>query len=236
MEKLENILFGCEESQAVTIELRKLGHIAYSCDLKPCSGGYPEFHIIEDVFLVIKGGKFKAQAGNEIFIEKWDLGIFHPTCTFLCNSGVRWLYEKDGSQNTKRWFELIDAMDFFNRIKFECLKSGIKKFALENPIPHKYAVEGIADKKGIEKYTQLIQPWQFGDTTSKATCLWLYGLPNLVPTNIIPKDKRTFEIHKMPPSKDRAELRSKTFPGIAKAIAEQWTEPIHKEERELKLF
>jgi len=204
------ILVGCEESQAITIELRKLGHEAYSCDLKPCSGGHPEWHLQMDVFEAIK-------------LKKWDIGIFHPTCTFLCNSGVRWLYDKDGRENTQRWMNLIQAMEFFNKIKHECLKSGIKKIAIENPIPHKYAVEGIADKKGIEKYTQLIQPWQYGETTSKATCLWLYGLPNLIPTKIIPKELRTFEIHKMPPGEKRAELRSKTFPGIAKAMAEQWT-------------
>jgi hypothetical protein len=216
------VLVGCEESQVVTIELRKLGHEAYSCDLKPCSGNNPEWHFQMDLFQVIKGGSLITESGQKIFITKWDVGIFHPTCTFLCNSGVRWLYEKDGRQNTQRWFSLIDAMDFFNKIKYECLKNGILKFALENPIPHKYAVNGIADKKGIEKYTQLIQPWQFGDTTSKATCLWLYGLPELKHTNLIPKENRTFEIHKATPGPQRAELRSKTFPGIAKAMALQW--------------
>lgn len=218
------ILVGCEESQAITIKLRKLGHEAYSCDLKPCSGGHPEWHIQGDVFeaINIPEGKFITTLTGRKVWSGWDAGIFHPTCTFLCNSGVRWLYDKDGRQNTKRWFDLIDAMEFFNKIKYECLKNGILKFAIENPIPHKYAVSGIADKKGIEKYTQLIQPWQFGDTTSKATCLWLYGLPELKHTNIIPKEKRTFEIHLMPPGELRAELRSRTFPGIAQAMANQW--------------
>lgn len=208
--KVLRILVGCEESQAVTKEFRRLGHEAYSCDLLPCSGGHPEWHLQMDVFKAIEMGP-------------WDAAIYHPTCTFLTNSGVRWLYQPDGRQNTARWMELISAMLFFNKLKDRSVLNRIKFFALENPIPHKYAVNGIHDKKGIGKYHQLIQPWQFGDTTSKATCLWLYGLPPLQHTDIVPKENRTFEIHKCAPGPDRAKIRSKTFPGIAKAMAEQWS-------------
>lgn len=209
MRKL-NVLIGCEESQVLMKEFRRLGHNAYSCDLQDCSGGLPEYHLKMDIFEAISLGK-------------WDLAIYHPTCTFMTNSGVRWLYNSDGRQNTERWLKLIDAILFFNKIKDESILRGIKFFALENPIPHKYAVNGIHDKKGIGKYSQLIQPWQFGETTSKATCLWLNNLPKLNHTQIIPKEKRTFEIHKCPPGSERAKIRSKTFKGIAKAIAEQYS-------------
>ena len=195
------ILIACEESQAVCIEFRKLGFEAYSCDLQPCSGGHPEWHA-------------KADAIDMLYASKWDLVIAHPPCTRMANSGVMWLEKRN------LWNDLDKATDFFN----EFVKYGKKgnKIAIENPIPHKYAVEKIG------KYRQVIQPYMFGHTERKATCLWLFGLPKLKETNNVmeemkklPKNEQQ-RIHYLPPGKERAKLRSKTFPGIAKAIATQW--------------
>ena len=200
------ILVACEESQAVTIELRRLGHEAYSCDLQDCSGGYPEWHIKGDVLEQITKG--------------WDMMIAHPTCTYLTNSGVRWLWNKDGSKNELRWKQMRESAEFFNKL----LNATIPLIAIENPIPHKYALELIG-----RKYDQCIQPYQFGHPESKATCFWLKGLPKLTPTNDVkniwkslPKNESQ-RIHFLPPGPERAKLRSKTFLGIAKAMAEQWT-------------
>jgi len=197
------ILVACEESQAVTIEFRKLGHEAYSCDILPCSGGYPEWHIQGDAIKVLWSA------------HKWDLVIAHPPCTRLANSGVRWLNERN------LWSELYDATTFFNHFTFYG-KLG-HKIAIENPIPHKYAVSLIG------KYDQIIQPYQFGHTEKKATCLWLYNVPELKETKNVydemmklPYNERA-KVHSCPPGPDRAKLRSKTFPGIAKAMASQWS-------------
>jgi len=188
------ILIACEESQAVTIELRKLGFEAYSCDLQECSGGHPEWHIQGD-------------AVKEAYSGKYDMMIAFPTCTYLANSGVQHLH-KDES----RWKKLDEGAAFFKKL----MDAPIDIIALENPIPHKYAIERIG-----RKYDQIIQPWQFGHGETKATCLWLKGLPKLKPTNIV--EGREQRIWKLPPSPERAKLRSKTYPGIAKAMAEQWT-------------
>lgn len=202
---MAKILVACEESQAVTIELRKRGHDAFSCDLQPCSGGHPEWHIQGDVL-------------NELG-KGWDAMIAHPTCTFITNSGVCWLYNKDGSRNEERWSNLDEACVFFKAL----LDAPIPYKAIENPIPHKYAVERIG-----RKYDQLIQPYQFGHTESKATCLWLEGFPKLKETNNVkaewkklPKNEAQ-RLHYLPPGPERAKLRSKTFKGIAEAIADQW--------------
>jgi hypothetical protein len=204
--KKMRILVACEESQAVTKELRRLGHEAYSCDLQPCSGGHPEWHFQQDVFEVINMG--------------WDMMIAHPTCTYIANSGVCWLFNKDGSKNLDRWQKLEEACRFFTAL----LNAPIPLIAIENPIPHKYALELI----GV-KYDQLIQPYQFGHTESKATCFWLKGLPKLKETNNVkhiwkdlPKNEAQ-RLHYLPPSPERAKLRSKTYKGIAKAMSEQWT-------------
>ena len=184
------ILVGCEESQALTIELRKLGHEAYSCDIEPCSGGHIEWHLKMDVFEAIN-------------ICNWDIGIFFPPCTHLAVSGARHFKEKikDGRQQ--------QAIDFFMAI----VNCNIPKIAIENPI-------GIMSNKW-RKSDQIIQPWQFGHGETKATCLWLKGLPKLIPTNIV--EGREQRILKISPSKNSSKLRSKTFHGIAKAMAEQWT-------------
>lgn len=184
------VLIACEESQAVTKAFRARGHEAYSCDILPCSGGHPEWHIQDDVLKHLD--------------DEWDLMIAHPPCTRLCNSGVRWLAEKN------LWDDLDDAVTFFMKLQ----EAPIPMICIENPIPHKYA------RVKIGGYTQLIQPWMFGHGETKATCLWLKELPKLKPTNIV--EGREQRLHRLPPSKDRAKLRSKTYPGIAKAMAEQW--------------
>jgi hypothetical protein len=205
MKKLK-VLVACEESQAVTKEFRKLGHEAYSCDILPCSGGHPEWHIQGDAVEVL-------------YSEKWDLVIAHPPCTRLANSGVRWLKERD------LWNDLKDACEFFNEFK-KYGESG-SLIAIENPIPHKYATHGFLQEEkhveGIGNYTQIIQPYEFGHLEKKATCLWLFGLPELKETNNVHK-----EMMQLPYSErakiHRAKLRSKTYTGIAKAMAEQWSE------------
>jgi hypothetical protein len=210
------VLVACEESQAVTKEFRKLGHDAYSCDLQDCSGGHPEWHIKGDVL--------------DHLNNDWDMMIAHPTCTYLTNAGVCWLYNKDKTKNTDRWDNLKDGAEFFKKL----LDAPIPLIAIENPIPHKYAVEIIG-----RKYDQLIQPYMFGHAESKATCFWLKGLPKLKETNNVkdlwkslPK-KEAQRIHYMSPGPDRAKLRSKTFPGIAKAMAEQWGNDSYKPVKKL---
>ena len=200
------VLVGCEESQEVCKAFRALGHEAYSCDILPCSGGHPDWHIQGDVLEHLNDG--------------WDIGIFHPPCTFLSNSGVRWLWEKEGVINKKRWNQLLKGAAFFKTL----LNSNIPFLAVENPIPHKYAIELIG-----RKYDQCIQPYQFGHTESKATCFWLKGLPKLEPTNdvkdlwkTLPK-KESQKVFYCSPGIHRAKIRSKTFSGVAKAMAEQWT-------------
>jgi hypothetical protein len=184
-------LIACEESQVVTIEMRKLGIEAYSCDILPCSGGRPEWHIQQDVIKLLK--------------ENWDMVIAFPPCTNLAVSGARWFAEKitDGRQQK--------SIDFF--LEFTNLTC---KWAIENPI-------GIMSNN-YKKPDQIIQPWQFGHGETKATCLWLNGLPLLRPTKIV--SEREQRIWKMPPgqerSKLRSKLRSKTYRGVAKAMAAQW--------------
>lgn len=202
MSRVLHVLVACEESQAVTKAFRALGHNAFSCDIQECSGGHPEWHIQGD-------------AVEALYSRKWDLVIAHPPCTRLCNSGVMWL-ERNGL-----WQDLNDAIAFFN-VFTKYGKAG-NFIAIENPIPHKYAVAKIG------KYSQVIQPYHFGHKERKATCLWLYGLPKLNPANnvfaamqLLPKREQQ-RVHYLPPSADRAKLRSKTYTGIAEAMATQWS-------------
>jgi hypothetical protein len=190
---LMKILVACEESQAVCLAFRELGHEAYSCDILECSGGHPEWHIQGDAI-------------EQAYSGKYDLMVAHPPCTRLCNSGVCWLDKRN------LWQEMREGAEFFKAL----LDAPIKHKAIENPIPHKYALEIIG-----RKYDQIIQPWQFGHGETKATCLWLENLPLLVPTDIV--NGREQRLHRLPPGPERAKLRSKTFPGIAKAIATQWS-------------
>lgn len=207
------VLIACEESQAVCKEFRALGHEAYSADILPCSGGHPEWHIQGDVIKVLNDG--------------WDLMIAHPPCTYLAVSGARWLYNKDGSRNKERWDNQEDALDFVALL----MDAPIERIAVENP------VSVISTR--IRKPEQIIQPWMFGDEASKSTCLWLKNLPNLIPTNIVGKGefvewedkngkkKRQTKwyldaLSKAKTAEERRTLRSKTFEGIAKAMAQQW--------------
>jgi len=227
------ILVACEESQAVTIELRKLGHEAFSCDIEPCSGGHPEWHIKRNVLEVLKPSydgmfsensiNFWTEAGE--FVEMkggWDMMIAHPPCTRLTNAGVRWLKDPPKSKTlVEIWREFFDGVEFYKAIR----SAPIKLKAIENPIMHKYAKEAIGNIK-----RNIVQPWWFGDKAFKATGWELYGLEPLVPTNkLVPPKSGTEEykewsfIHRMPPGQERSKLRSKTFPGMAKAMAEQWT-------------
>ena len=189
------ILVACEESQAVTIEMRRLGHEAYSCDIEPCSGGHPEWHLQGDALELLK--------------MKWDMILAFPPCTHLAVSGARYFEQKrkDGRQQA--------AIDFFMRFA----NADCPKIAIENPV-------GIMSSVW-RKPDQIIQPWQFGHGETKKTCLWLKGIPLLVPTNIV--DGREQRIWKMPPSEDRAKNRAKTFPGIARAMAEQWAGDIRED-------
>lgn len=202
------ILVACEESQAVTKELRALGHEAYSCDLQECSGGHPEWHIQGDAIETAYG-------------EHWDMMIAHPPCTYLAVSGARWLYNKDGSRNEDRWSKKEDALKFVRVL----MDAPIDRIAIENPISM------ISSE--IRKPEQIIQPYEFGHPLAKATCLWLKNLPLLQPTNVVEPEYVTsgtgrkwskwFWETGLIPYKDRGKARSKTFDGIAKAMAEQWT-------------
>lgn len=211
------ILVGCEESQAVTIELRKLGHEAYSCDLQDCSGGHPEWHIKGDVLDII-GYKyehisFATQSGNLHDIGSWDVGIFFPDCTYLTISANKWYKDQPKRESgvlvgAERRMAREEAILFFLKLYY----CKIPKVSLENPI-------GVMSSR-FRKPDQVLQPWMFGHGETKATCLWLKGLPKLESTNIV--DGRFQRMHLLPKTKDRAKLRSKTYPGIAKAMAEQW--------------
>lgn len=213
------VLVACEESQVVTIELRLKGIEAYSCDLQPCSGGHPEWHIQGDAI-------------HQLWNRKWDLVIAHPPCTYLSNSGVRWLASKKPKSgyewsdkyqiyiNPKRWFDVVSASKFFNQFKLYGKTGGC--IAIENPIMHKYGKEQIFLENENPIPSQIIQPWMFGHGETKATCLWLYNIPKLKPTNIV--EGREGRIWKMSPGPERTKLRSKTYEGIAQAMAEQWSD------------
>jgi len=198
------ILVACEESQTVTLELLKLGHDAYSCDIEPCSGGRPDRHLHGDVL-------------NWLY-DDWGMIIAHPPCTYLTNTGVCWLTGKN--KKPGRWGQLDEGAQFFKMF----LDHPCEKIAIENPIMHKYAIDRIGGKK----HDQLVQPYMFGHLERKATCFWLKGLPPLIQTDNVKDEmlklpKRDQQrLHYLPPSKDRAKLRSKTYTGIAKAIASQW--------------
>lgn len=218
------ILVACEESQAVTIELRKLGHEAYSCDIIECSGGHTEWHIMQDVLPLLDGDcDFMSVDGQSHRINgKWDMIIAFPPCTHLSSSG-QWAYKKGKDINLK-----LEAISFFMAFA----NAPCDKIAIENPV-------GVMSSEW-RKPNQIIHPWMFGDMASKQTCLWVKGLPNLTPA-VTEKpefeyhewiDKRTgkkkrmekwmYDIRCISDRKKRAEIASKTFTGIAKAMAEQW--------------
>jgi hypothetical protein len=217
---MAKILIACEESQATTRAFRELGHEAFSCDLLPCSGGNPEWHFQCDIFEVINQG--------------WDLMVAHPPCTFLTGSGVQWLSnpgDRDLPFNERRPHpkypnrrqDMLNSVDFVKAL----YNADIKHIAIENPV-------GLLSSRW-RKPDQIVQPYMFGDEATKTTCLWLKNLPLLLPTNIVGKGERTvFASGKSHPKwyadalknaktkEERQTLRSKTFPGMAQAFAEQW--------------
>ena len=209
------VLVACEESQRVCTAFREKGHEAYSCDLQPCSGGHPEWHIMQDVIPLLDGRcSFKTTDGIEHSIDgKWDLLIAHPPCTYLSNAGARFLYP-NGKLNEERLAKGMVAKDFFMHF----YNADCDRIAIENPIPSKVY--------GLPPYTQTIQPWMFGHPVQKKTCLWLNGLPELQPTNVVEERQSTKISGNWFNSggKERQKNRAKTFPGIAKAMAEQWGE------------
>lgn len=218
------VLVACEESQAVTIEFRKLGHDAYSCDIIDCSGGHPEWHIKQDVLTLIDGDcKFKTCDGIQHIIKgQWDLLIAHPPCTYLCLSGQKWCNEKlYGEKAILRKKERDKAVEFF--MKF--INAKCDKIAVENPV-------GIIARY-YKKADQYIRPCQFGEPVGKRTGLWLKGLPKLKETKKVDIiyhisktgrkwDKWFWDSSMILPLEERSKFRSKTFIGIAKAMAEQW--------------
>lgn len=237
------VLVACEESQAVCKEFRRLGHEAYSCDIIPCSGGHPEWHIQQDVKTIInpeplpfepgkQGIGFFTDDGGWHFIDgKWDMIIAHPPCTYLTVTGNRWLNcERYGAEAQLRWNNRCVAIAFFLSIAF----ADCPRIAIENPV-------GCMSTY-YRKPDQIIHPWQFAlseeELTEKQTCLWLKGLPHLTPA-VAEKPGMTYHEWVTPegkkkrqslwyyntrclPHSQRATAASKTFPGIARAMAEQW--------------
>lgn len=200
------VLVACEESQRVCISFRDLGHEAYSCDIQPCSGGHPEWHIQDDALKVIMGGK-------------WDMIIAHPPCTYLTTAGAVRMRVK-GQIIKERYEKAMEAKKFFMAF----LNADCPKICVENPTPMKLI--------GLPPYTQIINPYQFGEPWSKRTCLWLKGLPKLMPTEIITdyqpwvnggcKDKNGNYRRFQGRNERDPKTRSKTFWGIARAMADQW--------------
>ena len=230
------ILVACEESQTVTRELRKLGHDAYSCDLLPCSGGHPEWHFKQDVFEIIENNGGILQSGEENYSEEpWEMMIAHPPCTYLAVSGAQWYYHPEDKhlptgqrrphpKYPHRTKHREEALAFFKAL----YDAPVERIAVENPI-------GVVSTQ-FKKPSQIVQPYMFGDEATKTTCLWLKNLPPLLPTEIVGKGERIeFKSGKSQPKwysdafvkaktpEERRTMRSKTFPGMAKAIAEQWT-------------
>lgn len=217
----------CEESQAVTIELRKLGHLAYSCDVVPCSGGHPEWHILDDVLKVIKPGHaIKTEGGCVSFHAEWDMMIAHPPCTRLTNAGRRWMHiPPKGRTMVEMWREFFDGVEFYKALR----AANIPKIAIENPIMHDHARELLGKES-----RNVVQPWWFGEEMFKATGFELIGLNKLESTNkLTPPKPGTDEhkkwswVHRMSPGPERAKMRSKTPVGIAKAMALQWAGDIN---------
>ena len=216
------VLVACEESQTVCKAFRERGHEAYSSDIQEPSGGHPEWHIHGDAIAALDGGVITTMDGKQHDVGKWDLLIAHPPCTYLTVTGNRWFNEERYGDKARQRKELRnEAANFF----MSFINADVDKIAVENPIGYMSTV--------YQKPSQIIHPYMFGDPARKATCLWLKGLTKLTPTDIV----EPIVIHyqngngtdnpwhmdtlKLPPN-ERAKARSKTFPGIAAAMAEQW--------------
>lgn len=218
-----NVLIACEESQAVCMAFREKGHKAFSCDIIPCSGGHPEWHIMQDVLPLLNGNcEFVTVDGEQHFINgKWDMIIAHPPCTRLCTTSQRWLYFGDKEYRSKKISEQQKAIVFFMMFAL----ADCEKVAIENP-------QGIMST-AYRKADCIYNPYDFeGETEIKKTCLWLKGLEPLRPTRKkpLPKEERTHGIFKSHfdgkvigwNNPECAKMRSKTPLGVAKAMAEQW--------------
>lgn len=218
------VLVACEESQAVTMEFRRLGHEAYSCDIIGCSGGHPEWHIQQSVLPLLSGNcSFETSDGEVHTVDgKWDMILAFPPCTYLTVTGNRWFdVVKYGYNAQSRWNERCIAICFFLAFAY----ADCDRIAIENPI-------GCMSTYW-RKPDQIIHPYFFGDPARKATCLWLKGLPKLEPTNMVEPEIIQYkngkgtdnpwhvETMKLPPI-ERAKARSKTWPGVAKAMAQAW--------------
>lgn len=223
------VLVACEESQEVSKAFRARGHEAYSCDILECSGGHPEWHIMQDVLEILEGGQFNTMDGTEHHVTRWDLIIAHPPCTYLTVAANKY-YNEDvyGEKARERKRRREDAIGFFMAF----VNADCDQIAIENPV-------GIISTR-YRKADQIIHPYQFGHPVSKKTCLWLKNLPLLKPTDIVkpeiihskgrtggysgPSWYVTDENGKILGWKDprTARARSKTYPGIARAMAEQW--------------
>jgi len=238
-----NVLVACEESQAVTRAIRSRGHNAFSCDLQECTGGRPDWHFKGDVFQILEQGGGKLQNGEEFKMKgkKWDLMIAHPPCTYLAVSGARWMYDPKSkgipNRNPRdhahprfptRWKDQEDAIKFVKALAQSTRFAD--RIVIENP------VSVLSSDKNLGKPDQIVHPWQFGHEATKATCLWYVGdVPHLEATNIVGKGERVvFKSGKSQPkwysdalkaktTEERRTLRSKTFEGIARAMAETWT-------------
>ena len=208
-----NVLIACEESQEVCKAFRERGHRAFSCDIQECSGGHPEWHIQGDCLALINGNCTFTTADTHTHTQagQWDLLIAHPPCTKTSNAGAKHLY-KGHRLNIQRYYEGLCGKALFLAI----LAADCEKIAVENPIPSKVFQ--------FPPYTQVIQPYQFGHPVSKKTLLWLKGLPMLQPTDIVEPVENCHEAGTwfMKGGKERQKNRAKTFPGIARAMAEQW--------------
>lgn len=218
------VLVACEESQAVCKEFRKLGHEAYSCDIQECSGGHPEWHIMQDVLPLLDGNcEFRTIDGETHRVDgKWDMIIAHPPCTYLTVTGNRWFnVERYGEKAIQRHKDREAAAEFFMAFA----NANCDKIAIENPIG---AMSTI-----WRKPDQIVHPYMFGDPERKATCFWLKGLKPLAPTDVVEPRVVKYkngkgsdspwhmETMKLPPA-ERSKARSVTFPGVARAMAEQW--------------
>lgn len=226
------VLIACEESQTVCKAFRALGHEAYSCDVQEPSGGHPEWHILGDALEAVKGGEIVTMDGQRNDVGKWDMLIAHPPCTYLTASSAVCLFNhdhtvKDWARERRGW----EAKKFF----LAMLESGVDRVAVENPVPLRYFK--------LPEYSQIIEPYMFGDPWRKRTCLWLRGLPPLEATNVVEplglwvgssssrrEATRKVQSRYTLASHRDSKTRAKTFPGIAAAMAEQWGGIVSKEE------
>lgn len=230
------VLVACEESQRVCSAFRRLGHEAYSCDIIEPSGGHPEYHIKGDVLEVLNPKdhlgdfeapdqyiSFKTMDGSYHEVDEWDLIIAHPPCTYISNAGACRLYPRKGQLDQERYQKGLEAKEFFLKL----YNADCEHICVENPIPSKVFE--------LPPYSQTIQPYEYGEPYSKKTCLWLKGLPKLKPTNVLTEykpyvscgtshNKGNKDKAGVSRSGGAAKVRSKTFVGIANAIAEQFSE------------